>query len=76
MHILRLGSITVPTVLLIYFLEFFYFVFLFSVNHTKGKRVPIAKFLTQQKTILEQLRLLSVIQSTAANTTTLVYFHR
>ena len=64
MHILRLGSITVPTVLLIYlfiYLSFFYFVFLFSVNHTKGKRVPIAKFLTQQETILEQLRLLSVI---------------
>ena len=40
---------------------FFYFVFLFSVNHTKGKRVPIAKFLIQLKTILEQLSLLSVI---------------
>ena len=51
MHILRLGSITVPTVLLNYFFNFFYFVFLFSVNHTKGKRVPIAKFLIQQETI-------------------------
>ena len=62
MHILRLGSIIVPTVLSNYFFEFFfYFVFLFSVNHTRGKRVPIAKFLTQQETILEQLRLLSVI---------------
>ena len=58
----RLGSITVPTVLLICFFEFFFnFVFLFSVNHTKGKRVPIVKFLIQQKTILEQLSLLSVI---------------
>ena len=35
--------------------------FLFSVNHTKSKRVPITQFLFQQKTVLEQLRLLSVI---------------
>ena len=76
MHILRLGSITVPTVLLNYFFEFFfYFVFLFSVNHTKGKRVPIAKFLIQQKTILEQLSLLSVIPKCSSKQLLLYIFN-
>ena len=55
----RLESITVQIVLLIYSFEFFfyyYYLFLFLVNHTKGKRVPITKFWTQQKTILEQIK--------------------
>ena len=60
MYTSRLESITVPILFRIYFFEFFC-VFSFSVNQTKGKRMPIAKFSTQQKTILEQFRLLSVI---------------
>ena len=62
MYTLRLESITVPILLLIYFFEFFNCLFSFSVNQTEGKRMLIAKFLTQKKTILEQFRLLSVIQ--------------
>ena len=61
MYTSRLESITVPILFRIYFFEFFYCVFSFSVNQTKSERMPIAKFSTQQKTILEQFRLLSVI---------------
>ena len=53
MYTSRLESITVPILFRIYFFEFFS-VFSFSVNQTKGERMPIAKFSTQQKTILEQ----------------------
>ena len=45
MYASRLESITVPILFRIYFFEFFYCVFSFSVNQTKGKRMPIAKFL-------------------------------
>ena len=61
MHTLRLENITVPLLFRIYFFVFFYCVFSFSVNQTKGKMMPIAKLSTQQKTILEHFRLLSVI---------------
>ena len=61
MYASRLESITVLILFRIYFFVFFYCVFSFSVNQTKGKRMPIAKFSTQQKTILEQFRLLSLI---------------
>ena len=62
MYTSRLESITVPILFRIYSFEFFYCVFSFSVNQTKSKRMPIAKFSTQQKTIiLEQFMLLSVI---------------
>ena len=43
MYTSRLESITVPILFRIYFFEFFC-VFSFSVNQTKGKRMPIAKF--------------------------------
>ena len=74
MYTSRLESITVPILFRIYFFEFFC-VFSFSVNQTKGKRMPIAKFSTQQKTILEQFRLLSVIPKGSSKHIYMLYIH-